>query len=131
MTGGVSRNVYGADHVVVNCSDVEASLRWYTECLGLTPERVDEWRAGTAPFPSVRAGAEFVVDLFATAPTGMNVDHFCLVADLGTVEAIATDPALDVVEGPVERWGARGTGTSVYVRDPDGTVVEIRSYDRR
>jgi len=33
-----------------------------------------------------------------------------------------------VVEGPSPRFGARGMGTSLYVRDPDGTVVELRYY---
>jgi catechol 2,3-dioxygenase-like lactoylglutathione lyase family enzyme len=35
---------------------------------------------------------------------------------------------LDVVEGPVRRYGARGEGLSVYIRDPDGLVVELRHY---
>ena len=39
-----------------------------------------------------------------------------------------TDPRFDIVEGPVERWGARGVGWSVYVTDPDGNQVELRSY---
>ncbi|GLY05351.1 hypothetical protein Acsp01_57300 [Actinoplanes sp. NBRC 101535] len=34
----------------------------------------------------------------------------------------------DVVEGPVPRFGARGTGTSIYVSDPDGNTVELRWY---
>ena len=32
--------------------------------------------------------------------------------------------------GPVERTGARGTGTSVYFRDPDGSLLELLSYER-
>jgi catechol 2,3-dioxygenase-like lactoylglutathione lyase family enzyme len=63
--------------------------------------------------------------------TERNVDHICLVADHATVDAIAGDPeTFQVIDGPVVRFGARGDGWSVYVTDPDGNVVEIRSYDR-
>ena len=118
----------GLDHIVLDVADVERSLAWYTDLLGLEPERVEEWRAGTAPFPSVRIDDACIVDLFQVAPTGENLNHFCLVVDGGDVEAIAADPRFDVVDGPARRWGARGDGLSVYVRDPDGNTVELRSY---
>jgi len=35
---------------------------------------------------------------------------------------------LEVIEGPADRYGARGTGQSIYVRDPDGNVIELRWY---
>src|SRR5690606_28451274 len=116
------------DHIVLNVADVERSLAWYVELLGLEPERVDEWRAGSVPFPSVRVDAGCIIDLFDGAPSGENLNHFCLVVDPGDPETIAADARFDVHSGPVRRWGARGDGTSVYVRDPDGTIVELRSY---
>jgi len=122
-------NVYGVDHIVVKCSDIEASLRWYRDQLGLREERVGEWRAGSAPFPSVRVSDDFVIDLFDASPSGSNLDHFCLVTARETVDAVAGDDRFDVVDGPGERWGAHGVGWSVYVTDPDGNVVELRSYD--
>lgn len=122
-------SVRSLDHIVLDVADVERSLAWYTEVLGLRAERVDEWRAGSVPFPSVRVDDGCIIDLFATAPTGQNLNHFCLVVDPGDVAAIAADDRFDVVDGPARRWGARGHGTSVYVRDPDGNTVELRSYD--
>jgi catechol 2,3-dioxygenase-like lactoylglutathione lyase family enzyme len=116
------------DHLVLNVVDVERSLAWYTGLLGLAPERVDEWRAGDVPFPSVRIDAGTVIDLMSIDRTGHNVDHFCMVVDRGDVDATAADARFDVVIGPVERWGARGSGWSVYVNDPDGNTVELRSY---
>lgn len=127
MTGP---RITGFDHLVLRCADVETTLAWYRDELGLAPVRVDEWRAGAAPFPSVRVSPDTIIDLVpATGAVGeRNVDHLCLVADRPTVDAIATSPSLRVVDGPDERYGARGNGWSVYVVDPDDTVVEVRSY---
>ena len=121
-------NVSGLDHLVINVGDVERSLAWYTGMLGLEAERVDEWRAGEVPFPSVRIDAATILDLFALDRTGRNIDHICLVVDRADVDTVSTDRRFDVVEGPVERWGAKGVGWSVYVTDPDGNQVELRSY---
>jgi catechol 2,3-dioxygenase-like lactoylglutathione lyase family enzyme len=120
--------VHELDHIVLNVTDVERSLAWYRDLLGLRPERVDEWRAGEVPFPSVRISDRCIIDLFAAERTGENLDHVCLVVDPADVEAIADDERFDHVLGPVDRWGARGTGRSVYVRDPDGNTVELRAY---
>jgi hypothetical protein len=57
-----------------------------------------------------------------------NVDHFCLVVEPTDLDAVRASGEFDVVEGPVQRWGARGEATSLYVRDPDGNVVELRYY---
>jgi catechol 2,3-dioxygenase-like lactoylglutathione lyase family enzyme len=118
------------DHIVVKCTDVERSIAWYCDELGLEPERVEEWRAGKIFFPSVRVNAETVIDLFPTnaAPTDQNIDHFCLVVDPVDFDAMKDSGAFDVVDGPDARWGARGIATSLYVRDPDGNVVELRYY---
>lgn len=121
-------NVRGLDHIVLNVADIERSLAWYAGMLGLGPERVDEWRAGQAPFPSVRVDAGCIIDLFGVEPTGENMNHLCLVVEPGDVEAIAADDRFTVISGPNRRWGARGDGTSVYVLDPDGNTVELRSY---
>lgn len=120
--------VHGLDHIVVNSADVERALTFYTGLLGMDGVRVDEWRAGAAPFPSVRVNPATIIDLVAAAPNGVNVDHLCLVVDRADVDAVAGDPRFEVVDGPGSRYGARGDGWSVYVRDPDGNTVELRSY---
>lgn len=116
------------DHIVLNVSDAERSLDWYCSMLGLAPARVDEWRAGTAPFPSVRVNDRTIIDLFEVERSGENMNHVCFAATRADVDAIAADDRFDVVDGPGPRWGARGDGWSVYVRDPDGNTVEVRSY---
>jgi catechol 2,3-dioxygenase-like lactoylglutathione lyase family enzyme len=120
--------VHELDHIVLNVSDVERSLAWYTELLGLAPDRVDAWRADEVPFPSVRVNDRTIIDLFEVARTGENMNHVCLVVDRSDVDAVASDDRFDVVDGPGKRWGARGDGWSVYVVDPDGNTVELRSY---
>jgi catechol 2,3-dioxygenase-like lactoylglutathione lyase family enzyme len=118
------------DHIVINCRDVERSLAWYTGELGLEGVRVDEWRAGSALFPSVRVNAGTIIDLFGADRSGVNVDHLCLVVEPTDLGALAKSGRFDVVgDGPVEGlFGARGLATSLYVRDPDNNTIELRSY---
>lgn len=120
--------VIDIDHIVLNVSDVERSLRFYTEELGLEPVRVEEWRRKKVFFPSVRISPTAIVDLLEAPATGTNVDHFCLVIEPTDLEALKASGRFDVVDGPDVRFGARGDGMSLYVRDPDGNVVELRHY---
>lgn len=120
--------VHELDHIVLTTPDVERALSFYVGLLGMQGDRVEEWRAGTVPFPSVRVTPGTLIDLQAGERTGVNMDHLCLVVDSADVDAVATDARFDVIEGPVDRYGARGMGRSVYVRDPDGNVVELRHY---
>lgn len=121
--------VKGLEHVVLNVADVERSLDFYIDTLGLEPVRVEEWRSGNAPFPSVRVDRVTIIDLLSAPRTGQNTDHFCLVVEPTDFSALARSGVLEVVDGPGPRFGARGMGTSLYVRDPDGNTVELRYYE--
>ena len=123
--------VVGLDHIVVNSADVERSLAFYCDELGLAPERVDEWRRNEVIFPSVRVDASTIIDLLPATRSGENVNHFCVVVDPVDFETVKASGRFDVVDGPAVRFGARGDGTSLYVRDPDGNVVELRYYASR
>jgi catechol 2,3-dioxygenase-like lactoylglutathione lyase family enzyme len=120
--------VTGLDHLVLNVADVERSLAWYTGELGLEGDRVEEWRRGEVFFPSVRVDRGTIIDLLAAERTEANVDHICLVVEPTDLQAIKDSGRFDVVDGPDTRYGAQGNGTSLYVRDPDGNVVELRHY---
>jgi catechol 2,3-dioxygenase-like lactoylglutathione lyase family enzyme len=124
--------VLGLDHLVLNVGDVRRSLDFYVGRLGLAPERVGEWERGQVVFPSVRVDATTIIDLLpAVRPApergNENVDHLCLVVD-DDVDELASSGGFDIVDGPGERWGAQGFARSLYVRDPDGNVVELRRY---
>jgi catechol 2,3-dioxygenase-like lactoylglutathione lyase family enzyme len=120
----------GIDHVVLYAADVEATAAFYERC-GMERETFAGGRVavtfGDAKLNLHPAGDEYVPH--ARAPTPGAAD-FCLVVD-DDPEAVAAhlaDEGIEVVEGPVEKTGARGPTTSVYVRDPDGNLVEFASY---
>jgi len=116
------------DHLVLNVRDVERALAFYCGPLGLEPVRVDEWRAGQVPFPSVRISPTAIIDLLDRPRGESNVDHICLVVEPLDWQQVIDAGTFDVLEGPVGRFGARGEATSIYVRDPEGNTVELRWY---
>ncbi|MFC9234690.1 VOC family protein [Streptomyces decoyicus] len=116
------------DHLVLNVQDVERALDFYCGPLGLEPVRVDEWRAGTAPFPSVRISPTTIIDLVARPRGESNVDHICLVVEPLDWQEVIDSGRFTVLGGPGSRYGARGDAQSIYVQDPDGNTVELRWY---
>ena len=115
------------DHVVLRCRDQERTLDFYTRILGLREERrleaigLGQLRAGTSLLDLVPAeGVEFVP----------NMDHFCLAIetpDLERVQDHLRRSGVELVGEPMVRYGARGYGFSIYLRDPEGNVVELKS----
>lgn len=119
------------DHIVLVVGDVERTLAWYGHYAGLTHVRVQEWRRGDAPFPSLRVDDQTIIDLVPRNPGDAaergRLDHICLVVSPADLATLADDPELEILEQGT-RFGARGNGQSIYVRDPDGLVVEFRTY---
>lgn len=124
-------SVSGFDHLVLVVADVERTLEWYTGALGLAGERVEEWRRGEVFFPSLRVDETTLIDIVPgdRLPNGGrgNLDHLCFVVEDDPAE-LAASGGFEVVDGPAVRWGARGDAVAVYVKDPDGNVVELRQY---
>ena len=130
-------NITEMDHIVLRTRDVEESLRFYTEVLGLKGERVEQWRAGEVRFPSARLNADTIIDFFASdsIPNGRddakNQDHFCMVIDYTDMEELKAHfegIGVEIQAGPGKRWGSHGDGISLYIYDPDDNVVELRHY---
>jgi len=130
------------DHIVLNVEDDEKMIAFYTNVLKLSPERLQEYRAGTVPFPSIRLNSDTIIDLFPkrmwqkSTPSGKgreHLNHFCMALDKETWNELLEQLKVNIIaieEGPVPRWGAHGTGTSIYFRDPEGNLIEARYYDQ-
>ena len=125
------------DHIVLRNKDVEVSLKFYTEVLGLQAERIDEWRAGEVRFPSARINADTIIDFFGTDQEpigkegGKNQDHYCMVIEPTDMEELKSKfeaMGVEIQAGPGKRWGSHGDGISLYIYDPDDNVVELRHY---
>ncbi|MGD1000253.1 MAG: VOC family protein [Candidatus Brocadiia bacterium] len=135
---------FDMDHIALNVRDMNSMLRFYVAVLGLKPERLDLYRKRKAPFPSVRVNADTIIDLFPAAmwqgKQGKRVrklnpdarlNHVCLAIRKGEWASFLKrirKCGVHVLEGPVPRWGAHGTGISVYFYDPDGNKIEVRHY---
>lgn len=121
--------VQALDHLVLVVSDVERTLDWYSRFAGLEPIRVEEWRREEVFFPSLRVDGNTIIDVVPGRDEGSDerghLDHICFVVSATDRERLAAE--LEVVDSGV-RYGARGDGDSIYVRDPDHLLVEFRSY---
>jgi catechol 2,3-dioxygenase-like lactoylglutathione lyase family enzyme len=119
--------VHEVDHVVLRCVDPARMERFYVDVLGLAVER----RIDGLGLVQLRAGRSLVdiVPGRVSERGEPNLDHVCLgidAADLARVEAYLADRAVEVVAGPMEVYGARGIGTSLYVHDPERNTVELK-----
>ena len=123
-------HVDGIDHLVLTVEDVERTCEFY-ERLGAEVVTFDggrtALRAGEQKINLHESDAEY--DPHAATPAPGSGD-FCLLTEtaIGDVAAELRDAGVELVEGPVRRTGARGPMDSVYVRDPDGNLVEVASY---
>ncbi|HEX4303282.1 MAG TPA: VOC family protein [Rhizomicrobium sp.] len=123
------------DHVVLRVADLETSLHFYRDVLGCTLDHVQEeiglWqmRAGSSLIDLIplsgmlgaRGGA-------APGAQARNLDHFALQVtpfDEAGIRAHLAAHAIEVIESG-RRHGAQGDGPSLYIRDPDGNMVELK-----
>ncbi|MEP7183305.1 MAG: VOC family protein [Betaproteobacteria bacterium] len=126
------------DHLVLTCRDVAATIRFYTEVLGMREVTFGAGRKALAfgqqklnlhASGQAAQGASGTVAAIAARPTPGSVDVCLIVAEpLHAVVAHLATCGVPVEEGPVIRTGALGPIESVYVRDPDGNLVELSRY---
>ena len=129
--------IHGLDHIVLRTSRMAEMLHFYNRVLGCPVERelapeigLVQLRAGTALIDLVAVDSE-LGRAGGGPPTAAdnNMDHFCLQVKPQPEEELSRYLALHGIEaGAFERrYGAQGYGNSVYLRDPEGNVVELRN----
>ncbi len=133
------------DHVVLWTEDPAKSAEFYERVLGLPAVRLEEFRAGQAPFPSIRVSPHSIIDLMARtaapivdamaggeASAGHRVNHVCLAMPERDYRALRDRLAAHGIatSTPMEQsFGAQGLAPqAIYFRDPDGNVIEARYY---
>jgi len=116
------------DHIVLTTARSEQCIDFYTRVLGMKFERFGEGRMalkfGNQKINLHEKGKEFEPKAALAAPGTLDI---CFIAAVPLKDVIARFAACNVpiIEGPVMKTGAQGPIRSVYVRDPDGNLVEI------
>jgi catechol 2,3-dioxygenase-like lactoylglutathione lyase family enzyme len=125
--------IEGIDHLVLTVEDIDATCAFYREVLGMDVVTFGNGRKalsfGSQKINLHLAGREF--EPKAHRPTPGSAD-LCFVTSVSISEVVAHLEAngVSVLQGPVQRTGARGPFTSVYFRDPDMNLIEVSKYDR-
>ena len=135
MTSSPPFQLKRLDHVVVRVTDVKAVAAFYQVVLGATLDR----EQADLGLTQLRAGASLIdiVDIAgplgqlggaAPGSEGRNMDHFCIRIDPWNEAAIREHLEAHNVEigDSGNRYGAEGTGPSIYISDPEGNVVELK-----
>ena len=131
--------VAGFDHIVLRIRDKAAMLAFYEGVLGLGIDR-DRPELGLT---HIRAGDQLIDLVTLDGPLGQmggagpgaegrNLDHFCLQVrpfDEAAIRAHLSAHGVAIVEEG-QRYGADGTGFSIYIRDPEGNTVELKGPPR-
>jgi catechol 2,3-dioxygenase-like lactoylglutathione lyase family enzyme len=131
--------VTALDHIVINVSDVARTTDWYQRILGVAVKVFDPGQ-GKAKRTSLVFGNQKInvrprdadkVEWFTADHEMAGSDDLCFLTSSTPDEVVAHLRAngVTIEEGPTKKQGARGTLRSVYCRDPDGSLIEISSYE--
>lgn len=119
------------DHLVLTVRDIDETIAFYTRVLGMDCVTFGKNRRALA-FGSQKINlhpAAAPIQPHAAAPTPGSAD-ICLLIEEPIARALDHFRTLKIaVEGPVARSGAAGEIESVYLRDPDGNLIEIATYE--
>ena len=125
-------SISGIDHIVLTVEDIEATVKFYTQVLGMGQVTFGQGRLalsfGNQKFNLHQKGNEFEPKVANPTPGAIDI---CLVTETPITHVIEHLKKLDVSveEGPVQRTGALGPITSVYFRDPDENLIEVSNYN--
>ncbi len=122
--------IQGFDHFVLTVASIERTAEFYERVLGMEKVVFAEGRVGLVFGPNKinlhEAGSEFKPHADRPLPGS---GDFCLIVDeVETAKRHVEAQGVEVFQGPVPRSGARGPITSIYIRDPDGNLIELAEY---
>jgi catechol 2,3-dioxygenase-like lactoylglutathione lyase family enzyme len=116
------------DHIVLTVKDVKATIKFYTDVLGMERLQFGDNRKGVhfsdCKINFHQHGDE--ISPHAAQPKPGSAD-FCLITEIPLQRVIEhlKSCGVEIVSGPVPRSGATGKIMSIYLRDPDGNLIEI------
>ena len=119
------------DHLVLTVKNIPATCDFYSRALGMEVVTFGDNRKalafGCQKINLHEAGHEVAPK--AHRPTPGSAD-LCFITSVPLKEVVAHlgRCGVKIIEGPVKRTGARGPIESVYLRDPDGNLIEISNY---
>ncbi|AVM16474.1 VOC family protein [Salmonella enterica subsp. enterica serovar Infantis] len=119
------------DHLVLTVSDISTTIRFYEEVLGFSAVTFKQNRKalifGAQKINLHQQEMEF--EPKASRPTPGSAD-LCFITStpINDVVSEILQAGISIIEGPVERTGATGEIMSIYIRDPDGNLIEISQY---
>jgi catechol 2,3-dioxygenase-like lactoylglutathione lyase family enzyme len=126
--------ITAADHANWRVRDLEASLRFYRDVLGLTPFGLEEYHRGERPLVSLRVTEDFILHLTPTTEDfepDAGYDHLALLVEGTERDELAVyleSRGFEIEKKFDSITGARGEGPALYVRDPDGYRIELKFY---
>ena len=123
--------VNALDHIVINVSDVARTAQWYQKVLGMEIKVCDPGPGKTKRTTLVFGDQKIKVEWFTADHEMAGSDDLCFLTSSTPDEVVAhlTANGIAIEEGPTKKQGARGPIRSVYCRDPDGSLIEISSYE--
>ncbi|WP_299332253.1 VOC family protein [Haloplanus sp.] len=131
-------DVVDIDHVALRITDLDRSLAFYRDLLGMAVRDRDRYDAGEVPYVAVVAGGRHLHLVPTDGPIDVGGEHVCLLvrssgtgtrAELDALVADLREAGVEIEAGePHERYGAYGRDWAAYVRDPDGRRVELKLH---
>lgn len=131
-------DVVDLDHVAIRVTDLEQSLAFYRDLLGMEVRDRERFENDEVPYIAVAAGGRHIHLVPSEGPIDVGGEHLCLLLRSSEMETGAEierllddlrEAGIEVEDGePYKRYGAYGRDWAAYVRDPDGRRVELKLH---
>lgn len=125
-------NVNRIDHLVLTVKDIEETVQFYTNVMGMDKVEFGESRVALA-FGQQKINLHQLHMEFEPKATNVasGSADLCFIIDLPIQDAVnhLVEQGVQLIEGPIKRTGALGKICSIYFRDPDGNLIEVSNYE--